>query len=162
MRVFLVCLLLMASLSATVAAEEWKTYANDRFGYAIELPPGFAVTEEAANGDGVTLSTEDGQATLYVFAAYMTEGDFTAEITERIRYADIDDGWKIDFKRIAKTGASYSGTLAGRVLYGRGVPLCDGAVAYFQLEYPEARHAAYDPIVKHLVDSLKPSPGCRP
>ena len=56
--------------------------------------------------------------------------------------------------------ASYSGARAADILYVRGVVLCDGSAAYFQLEYPRDALKAFNDVVSRMVTSLRPAEGC--
>src|SRR3569833_3369173 len=75
----LLALLLLLPLPATAA--EWSHYTNVRFGYAIDVPPGFVAQGEADNGDGQKFKTPT--ATLTVFGGNVMEADFEAEVGAR-------------------------------------------------------------------------------
>src|SRR5690606_1328999 len=45
-------LLLSLALPAAALAQGWEPYVNARFGFTVEIPPGFALVQEAGNGDG--------------------------------------------------------------------------------------------------------------
>lgn len=153
--------LVLPALAPPAQAGEWRRYVNPRYGYAIELPASFQVVREAENGDGITLSAPDGEVELLVFGAMVMEEDFAAEARSRRNFA-IADGWSISYQRITEGWASYSGTQAADVLYVRGIALCDGASAWFQMIYPKARLRDYDAAIARMVKTLSPPPGCSP
>jgi hypothetical protein len=147
-------------LAATPAiADDWRPYANARFGYVIDLPADFTVTSEADNGDGVTLASKDGKAELRVFGANRLQEDFVAEIKSRAE-VDEKEGWTVSYSKRSKTWASYSGSRKDRILYVRAISLCHDAVGYAMLDYPKAGLKQYDPLVAHLVKTLAAPPRC--
>ncbi len=61
MRYFLLALLLLAPFAP--AAENFQTYHNSRFDYAIEYPANLLIPQgEADNGDGQVFVSPDQQA----------------------------------------------------------------------------------------------------
>jgi hypothetical protein len=54
------------------------------------------------------------------------------------------------------TGYALSGTVKGRIFYEKTV-LKAGTLTFFEWEYPAARKAAMDPIIKHTIQTLQPS-----
>ena len=150
-------LLLLLALPASALAQSWQPYVNARFGFAVEIPPGFALVSEADNGDGRTYTR--GDATLAVWAHYLTAGDFEEEVADR-RVTYRQDGWDLSYDRQTAGWASLSGTRGGAILYHRVVTLCEGAVASFKLDYPESMKAEISPLVGRLVKSLHPAEGC--
>jgi hypothetical protein len=150
---------LLAWTGPSGAAEPWSFYANPRFCYAVDIPPGFAVATEADNGDGATLADAASGARLAVWGANLVEGDFRSDAAGRAdSYAQ--DGWQLSLRRIADARASLSGSRKDRVLYVRGIDLGDGQTAYFELDYPRAGLKAFDPVVERLVRSLAKAKGC--
>lgn len=153
-RLLLVLLLL---LPVPAMAAEWGHYANARFGYGIDVPPGFVAGGEADNGDGQVFRTPT--ATLTVFGGNVTATDIESEAVARESFTAAD-GWSITYRVSTPQGASWSGRRGGRVLYARLVALCGGTqFASFALEYSRADQAAFDPIVTRLVRSLRGSGG---
>lgn len=153
------CLVLLCLVAAPAVAEDWRPYANARFGYVLDLPADFAVTSEADNGDGMALASKDGKAELRVFGANRMEDDFPAEIKSRVAM-DKQDGWTISYDKPSTSWASYSGSRKDRILYVRAIALCHDAVGYVTLEYPKAQLKQYDPVVAHLVKTLSAPPRC--
>ncbi|MCL6709593.1 hypothetical protein M8R20_21625 [Pseudomonas sp. R2.Fl] len=154
--------LLALGLALPALAGDWRPYANARFGYEIEVPAGFVAGPEADNGDGLRLASADGSAELLVWGTSVTEGDFRLEADDRRNTSVYIDGWTIGYEKATDTWISYSGTRDGRVLYARGIALCDGLAAFFQLTYPQADRKAYDAVIVRMVKSLKPAEGCTP
>ncbi|EUB95323.1 hypothetical protein PMI07_003101 [Rhizobium sp. CF080] len=156
MRYFLIALAWLIAVPAASAAE-WQTYSNARFGYRAEVPPGFRMARAPDNDDGRTFTGPNGDRIL-VFGTNLLDTAFEGEASNRIAQA-MDDGWQISYSRVEADWASYSGTNGSRILYVRGVQLCDEAAAFVMLEYRSRDLKAYDAIVKRMVASLKPV-GC--
>ena len=154
-------LVLIASLFTAIpvwASDGWTSYANPRFDYSAEVPPGFTLTQESDNGDGATFESRDG-ARLLIFGAFVEDGAFAADIRQRIVW-DNQKGWQITYEKVTPGWASYSGAKGADILYSRAVALCDGSAAYFQLEYPRKALKAYNSLVSRMVKSLRPATGC--
>jgi len=154
-------LLLIASLCAAtpvLAADNWTHYANPRFDYSAEVPPGFRLTQESDNGDGATFESRDG-ARLLIFGAFVDDGAFAADTRQRIIW-DSQKGWQITYEKVTPGWASYSGAKGGDIRYSRAVTLCDGSAAHFQLTYPRTALKAYNNVVDRMVKSLRPAAGC--
>ena len=151
----LLALLLLTPLPAE--AMGWSHYTNVRFGYAIDVPPGFTGQGESANSDGQKFKTPT--ATLTVFGGNLIAGDFESEVVQRERDAE-HSRWTITYQVSTPARASYSGKRGARVLYARMVALCKGTqFAMFELEYSSADIKTFSPIVDRLVASLQPIEG---
>lgn len=151
----LLALLLLLPLPATAAG--WDHYTNARFGYAVDVPPGFVAQGESDNGDGQVFKTPT--ATLTVFGGNVMEADFESEVVARERYAE-QDGWAITYNVSTPQKASWSGKHGARILYGRMIALCGGQqFGSFELEYSSADLNVFNPIVDRLVSSLKATDG---
>lgn len=161
-RMTAITALLALGLAPPVLAEDWKPYANARFGYSIEVPASFVAGPDADNGDGRRFQSADGSAELLVWGTSLTEGDFRLEAEDRRNNSAYIDGWTITYEKATDRWISYSGTKDGQVLYARGIALCDGLAAFFQITYPQADLKAYDAVIAHMVKSLKPAEGCTP
>ena len=148
---------LLIAFAAPAIADDWGRYENARFGYAVDVPPGFEGQGEADNGDGQVFSTPTAE--LRVYGGYIVEGDFEDEV-KALQQTAVEAGWTITYQATAPRWASYSGTQGSRIFYARAIALCDGAVAEFNLTYGKADLRAFDPVVERLVRSLKSSVAC--
>ena len=144
------CLVAIPALAAA-----WSRYDNGRFGYGIDLPPGFSDVAEAENDDGGVSTSEDGNAELRVWGGYLVVGDFKSDVADRVN-SDRADGWTITYDSRKAGKASWSGSRGDRVFYARAVKACDDSAAYFRIEYDRADLDAYDAIISRLVKSLRP------
>lgn len=150
MRALLLSILI--ALASPALAEEWRSYENARFGYAIDVPPSFEWSREADNGDGRDF--RDGATKLAVWGGNITEGDFERAVTAARDFVSAE-GWGISYEATTPSWASYSGSQAKRILYQRMIALCDGRYAAFRLEYSAIDIGRLEPVVDRLVQSLK-------
>lgn len=142
-----------------LAADDWATYANPRFGFSAAVPPGFSLAQESDNGDGATFRSDDGRSELLLFGTSLVDGDFSGEVRQRIGW-DRNEGWDISYDKVTKGWASYSGAKGPDILYVRGVILCDASAAYFHLRYPQDALKQFNPVIGRMVKSLRPAGGC--
>lgn len=139
------------------AAEDWSRYTNARFGFAVDVPPGFADRGGSDNGDGEVFSTPT--ATLTVFGQNLVR-DFEAEVRGRQGAAGAE-GWNITYQVSTPARASYSGKRGARILYVRMIALCGGdAFGAFEIEYSAAELAAFDPVVTRMMRSMGATGAC--
>lgn len=151
MRRFLLALAVTLCCLPALAAD-WSRYVNDRFGVALDVPPGFAPGEPPANGDGQGFSTPT--ASLSVFGSLIAEGGFEADVAQRKAWST-EDGWALTYETSTPGWAVWSGRQGSRILYARAIPLCGGAaVGVFELVYSTIDQQAFDPIVTRLTRSL--------
>ena len=156
MRIILAFILML--FAAPAFAQDWSHYDNGRFGYGIDIPPGFDGRGESDNGDGQGFDYPGKSISLLVWGGNLLDG-FETEIAARKGYAE-DDAWHLTYESQSARWASFSGIKGFRILYQRMILLCDDtSYASFQLEYSVA-DAAMDPIINRLVSSLK-VPDCK-
>ncbi|SFZ84233.1 hypothetical protein SAMN02983003_1895 [Devosia enhydra] len=151
----LFALIALITLALPVLAEDWQRYDNERFGFVLPVPPGFALAAPPpANGDGVTLANRQGTQRLLAWGGHVTEADFSAEAEARAASAAAE-GWAITYRATTPGWASWSGSRNGIVLYTRMIALCAGnQFAAVQLTYPQRDIAAMTSVVERLVGGL--------
>ncbi|MBU1303935.1 MAG: hypothetical protein KKF33_00235 [Alphaproteobacteria bacterium] len=155
MAVMRLMMLLFAGLFVSTAAAGSEPYANERFGYSISIPDGFAGQGESENGDGQTFVIEGKPIDLLVWGGNLMEPDFESEVAAAMGYTE-EAGWNLTYQASTPRWASFSGTQGGRILYQRLILLCDGtSYASFRLEYSVRDRAEMDPAVEQMVASLK-------
>ena len=144
-------------------AAGWQSYVNERFGAAIDVPPGFVNdAEAAANGDGLTFHDRSKAAELLVWGRNLAGRNFKEDAAESAK-SERGRGFNVTYERVhnlslkggAKGWYALSGEASGRVFYEKVVASCRGEQAVaFRLEYPANQKAAFDPIVERLSSSL--------
>jgi hypothetical protein len=140
-------------------AADWWPYQNPRFGYSIELPPEFGLSSPTDHLDGLTLAPADQSAKLMVFASHRFRNDFGSEARIRLVAAK-QDGWQVSFSKMSAQTFSYTGMRGNRIVYGRGVALCGGGAAFFQMDYAKADMQRYDAVLMRLARRLHPTEKC--
>lgn len=154
-RLFLLTLLLSMTVGASFAAEQWGRYVNARYGYGVDVPPGFSKVREADNGDGGTSRSADGQSQLAVWGSNLLMESLSSDVVDRIESAEQDD-WQVSYRKVTDRWASWSGERAGRIFYARAVLLChDDQAGFFQIEYPADQREAFDAAVNKMVKGFK-------
>lgn len=154
----LIALLALLACVLPVHAAEWLVYGNARFGYRMDIPPGYSWAAEADNGDGLAL--REGATRLVVYGAHDVGSDFEA-MARAARDALAAEGWALSYEAITPGWASFSGTMGARIIYKRLTRLCEAtAYAGFDLVYSRIDRGKVDPIIDRLVRSLRPDPTC--
>jgi len=153
MRFVLALLLSLFTLPAL--AQGWGHYDNARFGYGVDIPPGFVGQGESGNGDGQAFALAGKPIDLVVWGGLPITGDFEGEVTDRMG-RDADAGWGLTYQAVTPRWASWSGTRGGRILYRRMVALCGGeSYAAFSAEYSIADRVMMDAAVERMAGSLR-------
>jgi hypothetical protein len=152
MRVVL--LILALQLVAPVHAQIWEGYQDVRFGFSIDIPPGFAAG--ATNDDGRTFTAAGGSQVLTVRGGGVLPGSFD-DVWRDTQSSYGDAGWTLRYEPTPPNWTSFVGARGGRLLYVKMIPLCGGTKQYamFAFEYPEEDATALDPTIEHLAASLK-------
>lgn len=147
-------LLILALLTTPALAQGWERYDNARFGYAIDIPPGFSGDGESDNGDGQGFQNAAKAQGLVVWGGYLM-GEFEAEVASAMAFAE-DDAWNITYQATTPRWASFSGLKGFRILYQRMILLCDGSsYAAFRAEYSVTDSPEMEPVIDKLVQTLK-------
>jgi hypothetical protein len=151
-------LALVALLTLPAWAAGWGHYENGRFGFAIDVPPGFVARGESANGDGNRFTTPTAE--LRAFAGYLVEERFEGEVRTGQSVAT-DDGFTLTYQVTTPRYAAFSGRKGARVLYERLVAIC-GTDAFmgFSLEYSVADLQSFKSVIDRLTSSLTPPAKC--
>lgn len=154
--------LALASAAHAQAPAGWETYRNVLYRFSVAVPPEFLLTEEAGNGEGITLATADGAVDVNVFGMRLATADYPGAVLARIAEARTDDGWKITEQQVGKTGGHYVGVLGARLLSVETIALCRQAMALVEVEYPQADKARYEPIIAQMTKTLAANEECKP
>ena len=160
-RFLCVLWLFSAALVTDAAAADWTTYVNDRFGATADIPASYKAGEPPVNDDGLSFTSPEGDATIAVWGALatVTEESF-ADYAKRLVSYDENDGWKVSYTARKEDWFAFSGSKADRIFYEKIIKACNGDIAnHVRLEYPAARKSEFDPIVAHVVKSLRSGKG---
>lgn len=152
----LASLFALALLVLPAAAQDpWTAYENARFGFAVDIPPGFEGQGFAADGSETFLL--DGRVgRLKVWAMPLGASEFESEAYGQLA-GDMASGWGITERSTTPTWAVWSGAKRDRVLHQRMIALCgDKGYAAIRLDYAQTDRSRLDPLVDQLMTSLKP------
>ena len=123
----------------------------------FDVPPGFALDHIAEDGQAATfIGPQD--ANLVVRGDNVSGGNFKQSV-EALMADDEGHGWKLTYRRLTDSWASYSGVKDGMIRYVRAIATCADRVAVFVMDYRQSEKLSYDPIVLRMVKSLD-SEGC--
>ena len=142
-------------------AAGWQSYVNERFGAAADVPADYQAGEPPANGDGLTFTSPDGQASILIWGGLATVTDESfIDYTKRLVSYDRDDGWDVTYSAAKNDWFAFSGSKAERIFYEKVIKACNGEIAnHVRLEYPSARKKEFDPILAHVANSLRSEKG---
>ena len=144
----------LALLAMPVLAQDGGHYDNARFGYGVDIPPGFEGNGESDNGDGQSFQ-QPGQAQGLTIWGGNLLGDLENEVASAIRSAE-GEAWNITAQTVTPRWADLSAIKGFRVFHQRMVLLCDGqSYAAFRTEYSAADSAEMEPILNTLTRSLR-------
>lgn len=138
-------LLSLVVLVAPPAPESGSTtYANERYGYRLELPTGLTGQGESGSGDGQEFVDPSGQARLKVWASRVVEVDETPEGRMDLAWARRaslerwrEDGIRVTYQPRGKGWWVLSGEDAkGRVFYLKQLEK-DGVLYGFEWSHPQ-------------------------
>lgn len=154
MRVVLALALLLLAVPAF--AQYWTHYANARFGYEIDVPPGFEHGGESANGDGQMFYNLEASQGVTVWGGSFLDS-FEQEAADAIARATTEN-WSITDQSLTPQWASFSAQRDHRIMVQRMIGLCDGAsYAAFRIEFNIGDLARMDAILEGLARSFRPS-----
>lgn len=150
--------LLLAGAS-TAQASDWQAYDNPRFGFSVEVPPGWNAQPPSDNGDGQVWTAPDGKGEIRAWGAFRDTAESLEDAMEAAGTAS--DGETVTYRRRKAGEIVVSGLGAGAIFYKRAVLTCrDGLWTTVLLTYPEAQKKAYDAIVARVARSLKGGRAC--
>ncbi len=154
MRAVLAGVLMLAM--APALADEWRRYENQRYGYAVDVPPGLLWRGESGSGDGQDFTSPTVTLSL--------RGEPTPEGLEAAvrdwREWEAGQGWNVVYEMMTPTRASVSAKRPGWLMEMRAIGLCGDAMVKLQLEYGTADVAAMQPVIDRLVASFMATRRC--
>lgn len=138
------------SVAPASAGDSWKPYVNVRYAFAICYPPTLLIAQgEADNSDGKAFKAADG-AELRAFGSNNAlDRTLDQELVEQTRYLTGAKG-RITYRAAKANWVVASGNDgAGNLFYAKTFQRSDQFVT-FQLAYPNAQAARYQPVVERL------------
>jgi hypothetical protein len=157
---FVLVLLLMGISAAPALAQYWTQYANSRFGYSLDIPPGYVGQGESDNGDGQAFFEPGTTQTLIVWGGWHVLGDFEEEVRLRLSWAE-EDAWNVTSKTVTPDWAEFTAIKGMRMLHQRMISGCGGsAYAAYALDYLVVDTAKIDEIIEGLAPTFQPPSNC--
>ena len=141
--------LIFSPLSAS-AQSNWRTYANLRFGFAVDYPAeNFSGFEESDNSDGATFQPKDSNVEL---RAYGFWNDGTK--SPRAYVSEAYGSRPLAYAVIKRDFFIASGTAGDAIFYDR-CNFSRDRVICIKVVYPAARKQQWDKIVPRVSRSLR-------
>lgn len=149
--------ILVASACAAASAQQYRTYANARFGTTAELPADWKPDPPPANGDGLIFRSPDGRASVTVSGSF----NVWDSIDEAMKiYEQPQDGETVTYRHREPRALVVSGTRGDVIFYAKHILSCrDQVWNSVHIEYPARDKTAYDPLVTRVARSLRPGRG---
>lgn len=145
----------LALLATPAVAQGWGHYANDRYGYSLDIPPDYIGQGESDNGDGQQFQRGAERLTVWGGLLGVVNETFEAEVKWRMQQ-DESESWNLTYQATTPEWASYSAIKGSRILYQRMILLCARqSYAVFRAEYFKSDVAKMNPVIEHLVGSLR-------
>jgi hypothetical protein len=145
---------------STPEAGGTATYRNERFGFSFSYPAQlFSPDPQLESEAGTALATADGRVRLLASAGpNATEGDLDSY--RKFVLSETYAGAKITYAPVRSNWFVVAGEKDGRVFYERITFACSGTRIYgWQMTYPIADRAKFDPIVESIHKSYRPRSG---
>ncbi|MEO5754734.1 MAG: hypothetical protein ABIR38_08505 [Chthoniobacterales bacterium] len=142
-------------LAAEGSEAKWKEYRNARFGFVLTYPPNLIGTREPENGGGREFHSGDGDFSVAASAHFLMRDD--GDSLERRWQDELKSlGDTITYKKKSATWYVVSGVSKEGTEYYHKLYLKDSNWAAFQITYPHAKNARYEPWVARIAKSFVP------
>ncbi|GAB3637171.1 hypothetical protein GCM10027422_27610 [Hymenobacter arcticus] len=132
----------------------YHTYANARFGYQLDYPADLRPQPEADNGDGRRFVSADGQTVLTAYGSNLVLDGGLNEVRKIARQGWQKERATLTLDQALPTGYVLSGTVKSHIFYEKTV-LRGTTLTTFSWEYPIARRAAMDEVIRHTIHTLR-------
>ena len=132
-----------------------STYANVRYGYAIEYPGDLLVAgREADNSDGLAFSAKSGKAQVAVWGRFSSPDDTPAQLLhseEQRPCAGARASYEVSKRNLVAFSCQ---TPNNEIVYEKMIIHGD-TLAVVQFTYPVAEQATWSPVVRQMAGSLR-------
>ena len=143
----------------TVAANEWKTYQNSRFGFSMSYPAHlFIMQPPPENDDGRRFNARDDA---YFIAYSRFNTDFWTSIKPfQADKLKSDDYEKVTYKKAGKDWLVLSGYRGSDVFYEKYIFSCKfNVINVLYIVYDKSLNSKYSPLISRLSKGFKPGVG---
>jgi hypothetical protein len=158
------------TLNSAAAQISYLMYHNARFGFTIQYPQSFRISE-SDNGDGISLLPPGSGADFRAFSGFNALDQSGPQLFNSAVNEIAEHGGVVTYATKLSNGFVVSGVIGSRIRYQRvlftdhhGRPLDSAGspptlTPTFWAEYPASRKAELDPIVSVMSRSLRVGPG---
>ena len=139
---------------ATDGADGWVSYLNPRFHTRIDYPADlFRALPPPDNGDGLSFATADSSARFLVFGQLNIDDLDARSMMARDR--DWGNYGKVTYQTAGNGWYVLSGYIGSDIFYRKAViDGVEGVVHVFEITYPQAERARFDPLVTRMAKSF--------
>jgi hypothetical protein len=155
---FLSCTLFFATAFSglSIAADDYRLYVNERYGYEISYPSFFLAGGVSDSGDGQVFRSPKGDAELRVFAHIcMGEQQSPSQYLKSYGRQEAKGGLVVSYRYKGARTAVVSGRKDNKIFY-RKLLNENGWCTEFSFEYDESQKANYDTVTSKIAASFKP------
>lgn len=130
----------------------YKTYHNQRYGFAVEYPDNFIAQEESTSGDGMTLATEDGKMELRIYYdQWLSIGDFP---TIQQAFKEAKNGTELTYEELKEDYFVLKGVTGDGKLFERWTAKRGDQYVSLYLTYPSDGAGVATENMEHMVQSI--------
>ena len=142
-------------------AADWTRYANDRYGFSVEVPAAFKAGAPPENGDGLAFSSPDGRSTIRAFGHLLVDEKDLVDDERQTELFSRDEHLQVTYRQASARAFTLSGLKGDRIVYMRAVATCKGiAAATIEIDYPQGDKARFDALIAHMAATLRGSNDC--
>jgi hypothetical protein len=157
LRLWLALLLAMAA-PAGAAPLGWAHYANEAYGYELDVPPGFVGRTQTEHPAGQTFAGETAE--IIVWGEELRARDFEAAAKAELDKA-LGDGWALSFQVRTPQSAAFEVRKGGLVLHRRMIAVCEGkGVASYVIGFGRAEVPAMAPVLETMALGFRAAGDC--
>lgn len=135
------------------STQQYDTFSCPRFAFSVHYPTMLCPQQPSQNGDGCIFSR--GRAKMYAYGSWNVDVDASnqAQIVANAyqEYRKPTDS----YTRLGKDFFVCSGTDSQGIIYYCKAQFKQDRWVYIRFEYPQSDKKRFDPIVSHVVGSLK-------
>lgn len=128
----------------------YNNYTNGRFGFSIDYPKEFIITQPPQNGDGLEFKSYDGKSYLVVYGSNNAMNETVKELYE----AEINNIDNVSYQVLKNNWFVVSWIEAGKAHYDRTI-VGEGSINSFRFYCPESQLDQYYDVIEHISKSFK-------
>lgn len=131
----------------------YSQYTSSRYGFSIEYPSNFKVTETSDNDDSILFQSPDGKTEMMV-GGLNNDIDEIKETAVSRYNKELSEHSPVSYKRQEDNWFVISWIEGDTIVYEKDVR-GKGSANTFWIKYPKSQKNYYKPIISHIVASFK-------